>query len=169
MCIARHETIYEDTTPYLHQSASHTHTHTHTIYTYSPKNFLHLHGGLERPRNAPGCSLCNVWPILKISWKSIHMFCSMLLTVINLHQKIEIKLCMLGLCRTPPDILCCFWCHTNIERHTAHTIVSWPNPKQWVIVHTSDLMMIIRQSKYIFSQSSQRKLVNWKHTAPHIV
>ena len=24
--------------------------------------------------------------------------------------------------------------HKNIERHTAHTIVSWPNPKQWVIV-----------------------------------
>ena len=40
---------------------------------------------------------------------------------------------------------------TNIERHTAHTIVSWPNPKQWVIVHTSDLMMIIRQSIYILS------------------
>ena len=39
----------------------------------------------------------------------------------------------------------------NIERHTAHTIVSWPNPKQWVIVHTSDLMMIIRQSMYILS------------------
>ena len=38
----------------------------------------------------------------------------------------------------------------SIERHTAHTIVSWPNPKQWVIVHTSDLMMIIRQSIYIY-------------------
>ena len=37
----------------------------------------------------------------------------------------------------------------NIERHTTYTIVSWPNPKQWVIVHTSDLMMIIRQSMYI--------------------
>ena len=24
--------------------------------------------------------------------------------------------------------------HKNIERHTAHTIVSWPNLKQWVIV-----------------------------------
>ena len=35
----------------------------------------------------------------------------------------------------------------------AYTIDSWPNPKQWVIVHTSDLMMIIRQ--YIFSQPSQ--------------
>ena len=37
----------------------------------------------------------------------------------------------------------------NIERHTAHTIVSWPNPKQWLIVHTSDLMMIIIQIMYI--------------------
>ena len=41
--------------------------------------------------------------------------------------------------------------HKNTERHTAHTIVSLPNPKQWVIVHTSDSMMIIRQSIYIFS------------------
>ena len=38
--------------------------------------------------------------------------------------------------------------HNNIERHTAHTIVSWPNSKQWVIVHTYDLMMIISQSIY---------------------
>ena len=41
--------------------------------------------------------------------------------------------------------------YTNTERHSADTIVSWPNPKQWVIVHTSDLMMIIRQSIYILS------------------
>ena len=41
--------------------------------------------------------------------------------------------------------------YKNIERHTVRTIVSWPNPKQWVIVHTSDLMMIIRQSIYILS------------------
>ena len=39
----------------------------------------------------------------------------------------------------------------NIERHTARTIVSWPNPKQWVILHTSDLMMIIRHRIYILS------------------
>ena len=39
----------------------------------------------------------------------------------------------------------------NIERHTADTIVSWPNPKQWVIVHTSDLIKIIRQNIYILS------------------
>ena len=42
-------------------------------------------------------------------------------------------------------------CYKNIERHTADTIVSWPNPKQWVIVYTSDLMMIIRQSIYVLS------------------
>ena len=35
--------------------------------------------------------------------------------------------------------------YKNIERYTADTIVSWPNPKQWGIVHTSDLMLIIRQ------------------------
>ena len=56
----------------------------------------------------------------------------------------------------------------NIERHTAYTIVSWPNPKQWVIVHTSDLIMIINKA-YISSQSSQMKWINWKHTAPYIV
>ena len=58
-------------------------------------------------------------------------------------------------------------CNKNTKSHTAHTIVSWPNPKQWVIVHTSDLM-IIRQSIYILSVIT-RKWVNWKHTAPHIV
>ena len=41
--------------------------------------------------------------------------------------------------------------YKNTERHIVHTIVSWPNPKQWVIVHTSDSMMIIRQSIYILS------------------
>ena len=45
----------------------------------------------------------------------------------------------------------CYCIQKNIERHTAHTIVSWPNPKQWVTLHTSDLMMIIRQSVYILS------------------
>ena len=34
----------------------------------------------------------------------------------------------------------------NRERHTAHTIVPWPHHKQWMIAHTSDLMMIITQS-----------------------
>ena len=43
------------------------------------------------------------------------------------------------------------WTDKNIERHTADTIVSWPNPKHWVIVHTSNLMMIIRPRVYILS------------------
>ena len=34
--------------------------------------------------------------------------------------------------------------HKNIERHTADTTVSWPNPKQWVIVHTSLQLMHTR-------------------------
>ena len=58
--------------------------------------------------------------------------------------------------------------YKNTKRHTAHTIVSWPNHKQWVLFHTSDLMMIIRQGIYIISIIT-RKWVNWKHTAPHIV
>ena len=36
----------------------------------------------------------------------------------------------------------------NIKRYTAHTIVSWPNFKQRIIVHTSDLVMTIRQIVY---------------------
>ena len=39
----------------------------------------------------------------------------------------------------------------NIARHTAPAIVSWPNPKQWKIVQTFDLMMIIRQRINIIS------------------
>ena len=52
--------------------------------------------------------------------------------------------------------------HKNIVRQTAHTIVSWPNPKQWLTIHTSDLM------KYTFSQSWQANRVSWRHTAPYI-
>ena len=40
------------------------------------------------------------------------------------------------------------WIQKNIDRHTKYTIVSWTNPKQWILVHTSDLMMIIRQSAH---------------------
>ena len=58
--------------------------------------------------------------------------------------------------------------YKNIERHTVHTIVSWPNPKQWVIVHTSNLMMIIRQSIYILSIIT-RGMGKVKTYEPHIV
>ena len=39
--------------------------------------------------------------------------------------------------------------HKNTNRHTAHTIVSWANHKQWQMGHASDLMMIIRSSTCI--------------------
>ena len=58
--------------------------------------------------------------------------------------------------------------YKNIERHAAHTIVSWPNPKQWVVVHTSGLMMITRQSIYSLNHH-KGKWVNWKHTVSCIV
>ena len=41
--------------------------------------------------------------------------------------------------------------HKTIERHTAHTIVSWPNPKPWQMGHTSDLMMILKRSTHILT------------------
>ena len=34
-------------------------------------------------------------------------------------------------------------CQKNISRYKAHTIVSWPNPEWWLIIHTSDLIVII--------------------------
>ena len=44
---------------------------------------------------------------------------------------------------------------------TSHTIVSWPNPKQWVIVHTFDLMiMIIRQN---MSLENLTKMISETH------
>ena len=45
----------------------------------------------------------------------------------------------------------CFLCYCvglddifqkNIGRHAAHNIVWWPNHKHWLIIYTSDLMMI---------------------------
>ena len=38
--------------------------------------------------------------------------------------------------------------YKKIVRHTAHTIVSWHFPKQWLTIHSSDLMMIIRLSTH---------------------
>ena len=47
----------------------------------------------------------------------------------------------------------CLMYHNYMLQLTAHTIVWWPNPKQWIIVHTSDLMVLIRQSAYSISYS----------------
>ena len=40
------------------------------------------------------------------------------------------------------DGRCCI-IYKTIERHIVHTTVSWPNLKQWQMVDTSDLIMII--------------------------
>ena len=39
--------------------------------------------------------------------------------------------------------------HENIERHTVDTIVSWPNPKQWVKVHTYYSLVSINLHLYM--------------------
>ena len=72
-----------------------------------------------------------------------------------------------GLCIVYSYSIFCFICK-NTKRHTAHTIVSWPNPKQWVIVHTSNLMMKKRQSIYILSIIT-KKWVNWKHSLTYCI
>ena len=74
--------------------------------------------------------------------------------------------CQLGYNMTEPaklahgDTYISYWCGTvccaeknqkNIEKHTAHTIVSLPNPKQWQMGHTSKSMMIIRSSTGILT------------------
>ena len=48
------------------------------------------------------------------------------------------------------------WCKLlvlckNIKRHTAHTIVSLPNHRQWLMIHTSGLMMMIKSSTPILT------------------
>ena len=62
------------------------------------------------------------------------------------------------------DLFCYgyLWIHKNIKRHTAHTIVN--NDDSSYFRFDDD-----NKTKYIFSQSSQGKWVNWKHTAPYIV
>ena len=80
--------------------------------------------------------------------------------------------CLVGLdCSQDIKLWCSAWWRrftNNIKIHTAHTIASWPNTKLWVIVHTSDLMMMIRQSIYIFSIIT-REMGQLKKQPSHIV
>ena len=39
-----------------------------------------------------------------------------------------------------PEIIVVVLVHTKITRHKAHTIISWANSKQWLIIHTSGMM-----------------------------
>ena len=41
--------------------------------------------------------------------------------------------------------------HKNMARHTAHTIVSLPNPRQCLMFHNYDLMMIVRWNTNILT------------------
>ena len=45
--------------------------------------------------------------------------------------------------------------YENIARHTVQTIVSRPNPEQWLMVHTSDLIMI-KKIKYAYSHNHHK-------------
>ena len=51
------------------------------------------------------------------------------------------------------------WLHKNTERHTAHTIVSWPNPKQWVIMNAmaSQITSLTIVYSTVYSVADQRK------------
>ena len=51
--------------------------------------------------------------------------------------------------------------------HTAHTTVSWPHPKQWIIIHASDLMMIARQR--IYSLNHHKGNGSTENTQPHLL
>ena len=59
--------------------------------------------------------------------------------------------------------------HKNIRRHTAYAIVSWPDPKQCMFNSSYFRYDDDNKTKYIFSQSSQGKWTNWKHTASYSV
>ena len=59
--------------------------------------------------------------------------------------------------------------HKNIRRHTAYAIVSWPDPKQCMFNSSYFRYDDDNKTKYIFSQSSQGKWANWKHTASYSV
>ena len=92
---------------------------------------------------------CYIEPRLSGTWQSIFQChnsrCSVSFYKTNWKQILVMSVLGCPMGNMPVSI------HKNTERHIAHTIVSWPNPKQWAIVHTSDLMMMIRQSIYILS------------------
>ena len=53
--------------------------------------------------------------------------------------------------------------------HTiTRTIFSWPNPEQWLMIHTSDLLMIIRETTHILTIIT-REVGKLTHTHSYIV
>ena len=53
-------------------------------------------------------------------------------------------------------------CNKTIERHTVHTIVSWANPKQWVIVHNGVWFVSANSCMYI--REVLRQSLHWWFT-----
>ena len=61
------------------------------------------------------------------------------------------------------------WKFERIElaRHTVYKIVSWPNPRQRLMIQISDLRMITIQHAHIITTNIGQS-VNWKHITPNI-
>ena len=57
--------------------------------------------------------------------------------------------------------------YKNIERHTAHAIVSLPNPKQWQMAHTSNFYD--NKIKYTYSHNHLRRNVWAEYTRPQVM
>ena len=55
--------------------------------------------------------------------------------------------------------------HKNIARHAVHVIVSWPNPKQWLMIHISgfdDNKMRYKHLCYNWTPLCQHKLQKFR-------
>ena len=61
-----------------------------------------------------------------------------------------------------------YWSHKNMERQTMHMIVSWPNPKQLQMGHTSDLMMMIIRERTCILTINEREWVSLIRTVQYI-
>ena len=60
------------------------------------------------------------------------------------------------------------WVDVDITRHTAHAIVQWPNPKQWLMIHTFDLLMqITKRSTHVLMVISREMSELKPHSLTH--
>ena len=71
--------------------------------------------------------------LIQMLWKLciIHSYTTIIHTIITCG---EIRVCLVWIHACHYRMIRIITYDKNIERHTADTIVSWPNPKQWVIV-----------------------------------
>ena len=98
-----------------------------------------------RPSECHFTAILQVWSI-KLNPRRVIMLTSSSDTnyVLSEHENIH----RYGPNAIPPKLMPCYIYSASLVnqkvRHTGHAIVSWPNPKQWLMIHTSGLMMIIR-------------------------